>query len=204
LVAANGDIVLVRSAELHSIVSDPAKLRPSDTPQIAFAGRSNVGKSSLLNALAGRRKLAFTSATPGKTRQILYYLLNDSFLFVDLPGYGYAKVSHKERAGYKTLVERYFERGGNVRGCVLLLDPRRPIGEQEISFVSYLKSRNVEPIVVLTKWDKIGVAHRAPTRADRLREFADEVRNLVCASAKNREGIEDLWKVIERCLNLEP
>lgn len=192
-----GKAMLVKTAMLHSVVAEPSAVRPLDLPQVAFAGRSNVGKSSLINALLGRKKLALTSSTPGKTRKIFFYLVNNSVLFVDLPGYGYARVSRKERARFRPLVERYFEGGGNIRACVLLLDPRRPVGEDEILFVHYLNEMGIPPVVVLTKWDKVKPSQRMPTLTARIGEFAGKVRRVWCSSATTRDGVKELWDELD-------
>jgi len=124
-------------------------------PQIAFAGRSNVGKSSLLNKLVGQRKMAKVSGTPGKTRSINFFSINNRFYFVDLPGYGYAKVSRKERESWGKLIETYLTESEQLVGMVLLLDCRREPSEQDLMLAEWLAARKLPIIVALTKCDKI-------------------------------------------------
>jgi GTP-binding protein len=132
------------------------KLLPSDRrPQIAFAGRSNVGKSTLLNSLVGRRKLAKVSSTPGKTRSINFYLVNNRYYFVDLPGYGYAKVPEKVRLSWQKLVEDYLTGSPHLIGLILILDGRRELTPQDRQLVEWLSIRRLPVLAVVTKSDKL-------------------------------------------------
>ncbi|UCE24181.1 MAG: YihA family ribosome biogenesis GTP-binding protein [Candidatus Zixiibacteriota bacterium] len=132
-----------------------ALIPKDDRPQVAFAGRSNVGKSSLLNKLTGRKKLAKVSNTPGKTRSLNFYLVNDRFYFVDLPGYGYARVSKTERAGWARLIDEYLERSERLAGMVVLLDCRREPNEQDVQLLSWLSEKELPGIAIVTKADKL-------------------------------------------------
>ncbi|HEX2896955.1 MAG TPA: ribosome biogenesis GTP-binding protein YihA/YsxC [candidate division Zixibacteria bacterium] len=127
-----------------------------DRPQIAFAGRSNVGKSSLLNKLVGERKIAKVSADPGKTRSINFFSVNNRFYFVDLPGYGYAKVSKAERESWGKLIESYLTESDRLIGLVLLLDCRREPTAQDLMLTEWLEKRKLPVIIALTKCDKLG------------------------------------------------
>ncbi len=187
----------ITRAELEAIAASRKQFPETALPEIAFAGRSNVGKSTLVNALAGRKRLAYTSATPGKTRQVIFFRINDAFYFVDLPGYGYAKVSLEERQQFKTLVEGYFTAGRRLAACVLLLDPRRPVGEEEVAFIRYLRDLTIPPIVVFTKWDRVKPAQRNQLLRQRQTEFAGSVKKVFCVGARTSEGIEALWKELE-------
>jgi len=124
-------------------------------PQIAFAGRSNVGKSSLLNRVVGRKKMAKVSSTPGKTRSLNFFLINRNYYLVDLPGYGYAKVSRTVRESWGKLVEGYLEKGPDLIGLVLLLDSRRDPTDEDRQLLGWLAARKLPAIVALTKTDKI-------------------------------------------------
>ncbi|MDH3891157.1 MAG: ribosome biogenesis GTP-binding protein YihA/YsxC [candidate division Zixibacteria bacterium] len=124
-------------------------------PQIAFAGRSNVGKSTLLNHLVGQRKMAKVSNTPGKTRSLNFFLINDRFNFVDLPGYGYAKVSKTERASWARLIEGYLKTSKQLSGLVFLLDCRRDPSEDDFQMLDWLADNQLPSIVVVTKTDKL-------------------------------------------------
>ena len=137
---------------------------PSDgRPEVAFAGRSNVGKSSLLNALAGRRALARTSRTPGKTREFNHYLVNESLYFVDLPGFGYAKVSKRERAHWARLIERYIAERDMLRLIVHLVDSRHEPGALDRSFIEFMRGSDVPYAIALTKCDKLSGNDRVKT-----------------------------------------
>ncbi|HVP07033.1 MAG TPA: ribosome biogenesis GTP-binding protein YihA/YsxC [Candidatus Acidoferrum sp.] len=129
---------------------------PQDTrPQVALAGRSNVGKSSLLNRLVGQKKLAKVSSTPGKTRSLNFFLINDRYYLVDLPGYGYAKVSRSVKDTWGKMIEDYLLHGENLAGLVLLLDCRRDAGEDDLKLLHWLSERQLPALIVVTKADKI-------------------------------------------------
>ena len=124
-------------------------------PQIAFAGRSNVGKSTLLNELVGRKNLAIVSKTPGRTRMINFFLIDERYFLVDLPGYGYARVPEKMKIGWGKAVEAYLNGVKNLKGLILLLDCRRDITDYDRMLVDYLDDRRINYIIVLTKGDKL-------------------------------------------------
>lgn len=127
-----------------------------EKPQIALAGRSNVGKSSLLNKLVGQRKMAKVSAAPGKTRSITFFTVNNQFYFVDLPGYGYSQVSKAERKSWRKLIENYLTESERLIGLVLLLDSRREPTDQDLMLAEWLEQRKLPVIIALTKCDKLG------------------------------------------------
>ncbi len=171
-------------------------------PQIAFAGRSNVGKSTLLNSLVGRKRLARVSATPGKTRSVNFFLVNDKFYFVDLPGYGYAKVGKKVRESWRQLMEDYLTCSPHLVGLILLLDCRRDLTDEDTRLVVWLADRGLPVLAVVTKSDKLShdkvkqkvkkiqsqlgvaaIAFSALTGAGK-RELLDSIRNLVAEHSK--------------------
>ncbi len=131
------------------------KIPRDPRPQIAFAGRSNVGKSTLLNSLVGQRKMARVSNTPGKTRSLNFFLINDRFNFVDLPGYGYAKVSKAERASWAKLIEGYLKTSEQLVGLVLLLDCRRDPNDDDLQMLEWLGESRLPTLIVVTKTDKL-------------------------------------------------
>lgn len=166
-------------------------------PQVAFAGRSNVGKSSLLNALAGHRQLARVSKTPGRTRGIAFFEIERKFAFVDLPGYGYAKVSREERKAWKVLVEGYFSSCRLLRKVYLLVDARRGPEEEERMLSEYLAEHGIPCRWVGTKVDTVKAGERAAVVA-RFSGPAWMERGgpPALVSARTREGIDALWKDI--------
>jgi GTP-binding protein len=173
-------------------------------PEVAFAGRSNVGKSSLINRLLGRRALARTSGTPGRTRTINFYAVNDAFLCVDLPGYGYAKVSRSLQESWWTLVEEYLAHRVPLRGVVHLMDARHQPTDQDRGLRDFLVSVRVPCLHVLTKADKVPRGQRRAALS-----AAEQMLGLVSSgtiffSATTGEGIPDLWRAVEVMLAAPP
>lgn len=162
--------------------------------QIALAGRSNVGKSSLINALAGRKKLAKVSSTPGKTRSVNYYLVEPhGFYLVDLPGYGYARASHAEREKWAKLLERYLSGCSSLKALALLLDCRLPPQKLDLNLASYARVCRLPLLPVLTKADKCNQRERAA----RQKEWQDLLGSRpVLTSSSSRLGMEELWQAL--------
>ena len=166
-------------------------------PQVAFAGRSNVGKSSLLNALTGQRRLARVSKTPGRTRGIAFFEIEGKFAFVDLPGYGYAKVSRDEREAWKSLVEGYFSNCRLLKKVYLLVDARRGPGEEERMLSDYLAERRIPCRWVGTKADTLKSGERAAALARfSVPGLHERGGAPAMVSIRTREGIDALWKDI--------
>lgn len=166
-------------------------------PQVAFAGRSNVGKSSLLNALVGSAGLARVSRTPGRTRGIAFFEVEGRYAFADLPGYGYAKVSREEREAWKGLVEGYFDSCRRLRRVYLLVDVRRGPGEEERSLAAYLAERRIPHRWVGTKADKLTPRERRDAEARfAAGEGLETAGTPVFVSARTKEGIDRLWRDI--------
>ncbi len=168
--------------------------------EVAFLGRSNVGKSSLLNALVQRKKLARISSAPGKTRLIHFYRVERPGLeinLVDLPGYGYAKVSKAERKRWQGLVESYLEGRPTLRAAVLLQDLRRDLSEDETLLIDWLEEREVPVVLAITKVDKL----KPMRRKARLNELKKSIElsktRVIATSAEKRIGIDDLWRAID-------
>lgn len=171
-------------------------------PEVAFAGRSNVGKSSLLNRLLGRKKLAHISSTPGRTRGLNYYLINSRFYFVDLPGYGYAKVSKTERRSWAKLLEGYLRHASGAGQVVQLVDGKVGATALDVQAIEYLDSLGVHPIVVATKVDRVPASRRhAMLRGLREDLGLDEGDPVIAFSARTGEGVKELWKGIEHYLD---
>lgn len=148
-------MIEIKKAELVAVTADPKQYPPDELYEIAFAGRSNVGKSSLLNLLTSRKKLARVSQSPGKTRTINFYEINDCFRIVDLPGYGYAKVSKSVSESWGKMMERYFETRQGLLKVIQLVDIRHEPSKQDVQMYDYLKHYGLDGIVVATKADKI-------------------------------------------------
>ena len=166
-------------------------------PEIAFAGRSNVGKSSLINSLLGRHRLAKISSTPGKTRTLNYYLVNRAFYFVDLPGYGYAKVSKEERSRWQQLVEPYLLDRHSLCGVVQLIDLRHEPMTSDRELWDWLGFHERPALIALTKADKLARA-KAQASFSRARQILDaDERSLVKFSAKTHQGRDAVWRWIE-------
>ena len=176
------------------------QLRESDLPEIAFSGRSNVGKSSLLNRLLGRKSLARVSAAPGKTVTVNFFRL-ENCRFVDLPGYGYAKVSHSEKQRWADLMEGYFQSGRDLRLVVQLVDMRHPMSEQDAQMLSFLCQSGTPCAVALTKSDKLNKTERETmfmTHCEAITKLGPIP--VVPFSATKGEGAEELRRIIERAL----
>jgi len=191
--------VKVRSAELVISCSHPSQFPDLGLPEVAFLGRSNVGKSSLLNALSQRKKLARTSSTPGKTRLIHFFRVeigSSELVLVDLPGYGWAKVSKKERKGWQTLIESYLGERAELRAALLLQDLRREISEDETLLLDWLAERGRPGMLVLTKCDKLKPMRRKERIRKLRKELAGRVEEVVATSSQSRDGLDDLWKQI--------
>ena len=183
-------------AEFERSVGVSAQLTPSDLPEIAFSGRSNVGKSSLINRVLGRKALARTSATPGKTATINFYRLPVMRL-VDLPGYGYARVSGSEKRRWSELIEGYFDDDRDLRLVLQLLDIRHAPSRDDIQMLDYMVERQIPFIAVLTKADKLNKTQRAERLAAFERELSDyEGVTVVPFSATTGEGAETLREIL--------
>jgi GTP-binding protein len=187
----------ILEAELLASAPRIDKLPPSGLPEIAFLGRSNVGKSSLLNALARRKKLARTSSTPGKTRELVLFRIRTDrgdVGFVDLPGYGWARVSRKEREGWQKLVEGYLARRSELRLAILLQDVRRDWSEDESLLLEWLAQRKVPGRVVLTKTDKLKLMKRKERIRILTRAIGDGFGKPISTSSQKGEGLDLVWR----------
>lgn len=184
-------------AELIASAPNVAKLPPSGLPEVAFLGRSNVGKSSLLNALARRKKLARTSSTPGKTRDIVLFRVRTEWGtigLVDLPGYGWAKVSRKERESWQRVVEDYLAKREELRLGILLQDIRRSWSEDESLLLEWLAEQSVPGRVVLTKTDKLKLMKRKERIRKLSAEIGDAFGKPIATSSQSGAGLELVWK----------
>lgn len=188
--------MLIKSAEFVISAVRPQQYPAEELPEFAFAGRSNVGKSSLINTLVSRRKLVQTSSTPGKTRLINFFRVNDALMFVDLPGYGYARVSEAERRKWRPMIEQYLSRRESLKAVVLILDIRRTPSEEDAQLLNWLARREIAAVLVVTKTDKLSKT----TQAKQLKVIAGALETdpdeLVLFSAKSRQGRDVLWRTL--------
>lgn len=173
-----------------------------DYPEIAFLGRSNVGKSSALNVLVRRKSIAKISSTPGKTQMINYFRINRRFYFVDLPGYGYARVPREIQETWGRCITQYLVGSRHLKGVVVLVDGRHPPGKLDLEMARWLKSHDIAPVWLITKIDKINRGDRSKAlRALRRALELDADEPLYPFSAKTGEGRESVWQVIEDLLS---
>ena len=187
----------ILSAKYITSVANIKQIPSHDYPEIAFAGRSNVGKSSLINCLINRKKLALISSSPGKTRKINYYNINEKLFFVDLPGYGYAKVSKKERKSWKLLIESYIPTSPHLKGIVQIIDSRIGPTDLDLEMISWLTYLQKPTIVVATKIDKLPkskITQYLIKYSNKLEIMG--VSELVPFSAVTKQGRNEIWKAI--------
>jgi GTP-binding protein len=187
----------VTSTEFLKSATEPSQYPEESIPEIAFAGRSNVGKSSLINSLLNRKRLARTSTVPGKTRLINFFKINDRLCFVDLPGYGYAKVPLSVKKTWGPMVERYLKERKNLRLVILILDIRREPSGDDLALVDWLQHYNVNFLYVLTKMDKLSknqVTVRCRKIMEHLKPTHDE--SVILFSSKTGYGKDNVWKKI--------
>lgn len=182
----------VARAEFFAAATEPGRFPPARHPEVAFAGRSNVGKSSAINRLLGRRGLARTSSTPGRTQQLNFFAIDDRLVFVDLPGYGYARVSQAARAAWRPLVESYLTKRAALAGIVLLVDIRRGLEDEEHALLEFVAAHDIPALVLATKVDKLGRGERV--RAERA--LAIGRVPVVPFSAVTGEGVDEVWRGI--------
>lgn len=192
--------MMITSAEFVRSVVKVEDLPKDNFPEIAFVGRSNVGKSSLLNALM-KKKLAYTSATPGKTREINYFRINQKFYFVDLPGYGYAKVSKAEHARWKELLEAYLQNRPQLKLCLLLIDARHPTMENDKQMAEFLYFYGRRFAIVLTKMDKLKKQAERKNSLTVCASFFSNYEFIHSVSAPRGEGVLDLIKHLSSYLS---
>ncbi len=186
----------INSAEFVKNALRPSDFPRENLPEIAFVGRSNVGKSSLINALVKQRRLALTSSTPGKTRSIVFFKINSKLFFVDLPGYGYARVSRGLREAWRPLVEDYFKTRENLRAVVVILDIRREPSSGDKDLLDWLKTLKISRVIVLTKVDKVSRNERERQKKAIGESLGVEKEGLILFSGLTGEGKGELWKAI--------
>ncbi len=188
----------IKNVELSMVCGITSKLPEMDKVEIAFAGKSNVGKSSLINALVNRKALARTSSTPGKTQTINFYTINDIMYLVDLPGYGYAKVSEKEKEQWGKLIERYLNTSKQLRAVFLLIDIRHEPSANDRMMYEWIVAQGYQPIIIATKLDKL--------KRSQVQKHVKMVKEglkllpgttVIPFSSETKQGREEIWELIE-------
>lgn len=193
--------MIIKSAEFIMSNTNVAKCPGRRIPEYAFIGRSNVGKSSLINMLTNHKKLAKTSGTPGKTQLINHFIINDSWYLVDLPGYGYAKVSKKMRAGFSRIIKEYLKKREQLQCLFVLIDSRLEPQSSDLEFMEYLALNNIPFVMVFTKTDKLKPAELTNNISDyknTMLEFWEELPEMYITSATKKTGRDELLGFIAR------
>jgi GTP-binding protein len=186
----------INSSRYFKSFADSANIPQNNIPQIAFAGRSNVGKSSVLNTLTNKKNLAKISSTPGKTRLLNFFLINDKIYFVDLPGYGYARRSKSTQRRWKHLIEGYLKNSQNLKGVVQIIDIRHPPFESDLQLLEWLDFYNIKSLVVLTKADKLSRSNVVLNQKKTAQELQKKLDSIVAFSAKTKDGKNEVLKWI--------
>ncbi len=190
-------------SDLHAIAALPKQYPQDDLPEIAFAGRSNVGKSSFINSMINRANLARTSGKPGKTRTINFYIINDEFRLVDLPGYGYAKVSMSERKKWGDIIEKYLRNRENLKEVVLIVDIRHEPTAQDVMMYNWIKSFGYRGFVIATKADKISKGNwQKHTKIIREKLEIKDLNLVIPYSAEKKLNVDKMWEVFEPILGI--
>jgi GTP-binding protein len=195
--AKTADPLVIRSLEFLGGMAAAGTWRPDSTlPEVAFAGRSNVGKSSLINKLVHRKKFARVSNTPGRTREINFFEVNETFVLADLPGYGYARVSKERKAAWRPLIEGYLRGSRALRGIVQLLDARHKLSVDDRQMLDFLAHLQTPTIIVATKIDKVPAAKRAKRMEELAREAGVDLDQVIPFSAVSGTGRDELAEAI--------
>lgn len=193
--------MIIRKVELETVCGITSKLPDNEHPEFAFAGKSNVGKSSLINALMNRKSFARTSSQPGKTQTINFYNINDEMYYVDLPGYGYAKVSVEVKAKWGKMIERYLQKSPMLKCVFLLIDIRHEPSDNDKLMYEWILSNGYHPVIIATKLDKL--------KRSQVQKHVKMVRQglgmekdgiIIPFSAETKQGREEIWALIEKVL----
>lgn len=193
--------MVIKNVSLETVIGVTSKIPQNTMPEIAFAGKSNVGKSSLINALMNRKSLARTSAQPGKTQTINFYNINDALYFVDLPGYGYAKVSYQEKEKWGKMIENYLRQSKVLKAVFLLVDIRHDPSANDKIMYEWILSNGFHPIIIATKADKINCSQlQKQLKAVRQGLNVDKDTIVIPFSAQTKQGREEIYKLIDHMI----
>jgi GTP-binding protein len=187
----------VLAAEFIKSATKPSEYPAGNFPEVAIAGKSNVGKSSLINTLVNRKNLARTSSSPGRTQSLNFFRVNDKLSLVDLPGYGYAKVALETRKSWKPMVESYLQVREEIRLVILIMDARRGASPDDLDLLDWLDHHRIPSLIVFTKADKLSQLERARQRKNLAENSLLAGRTHLFFSAQTGEGKEELWKKIQ-------
>ncbi len=194
-----GEGMIIKEVSLETVCGITSKLPENTKPEIALAGKSNVGKSSLINALINRKALARTSSQPGKTQTINFYNVNQAFYYVDLPGYGYAKVAKTEKEKWGRMIENYLKKSEQLQAVFLLVDIRHAPSENDRVMYNWILENGFHPIVIATKLDKIKrsqITKQLKLIREGLQVEPDTI--LIPFSAETKQGREEIWELVEQ------
>lgn len=196
--------MIIKNVLLETVCGITSKLPENEHIEFAFAGKSNVGKSSLINGLMNRKSLARTSAQPGKTQTINFYHINDQMYFVDLPGYGYAKVSESEKAKWGKMIENYLHSSKKLKAVFLLIDIRHEPSENDRVMYEWILKQGFEPIIIATKLDKIKRS-QVQKHVKMVKEGLKVVKNttVIPYSALTKQGREEIYDLLDTYLKME-
>lgn len=196
--------MIIKNVNLETVCGITSKLPENEHMEFAFAGKSNVGKSSLINGLMNRKSLARTSAQPGKTQTINFYNINDQMYFVDLPGYGYAKVSETEKAKWGKMIENYLHKSRQLKAVFLLIDIRHEPSGNDRMMYDWILNQGFEPIIIATKLDKINRS-QVQKHIKMVKERLKVVKNTIVIpySAQTKQGREEIYELLDSYLESE-
>lgn len=195
--------MVIKNVSLETVCGITSKIPDNQLPEIAFAGKSNVGKSSLINGLMNRKSLARTSSQPGKTQTINFYNINDAMYLVDLPGYGYAKVSESERAKWGKMIENYLHTSKQLKAVFLLIDIRHTPGANDKTMYDWIVYQGYQPIIIATKLDKL--------KRSQVQKALKEVRSglglkgtdiVIPFSAETKQGRDEIWALMDELIGV--
>ena len=194
--------MVIKSVNLETVCGTTSTLPKTELPEFAFAGKSNVGKSSLINALMNRKSYARISAQPGKTQTINFYNINEEFYYVDLPGYGYARVSEEIKEKWGKMIERYLHQSKQLRVVFLLIDIRHDPSANDKQMYDWIVHQGFEPVIIATKLDKIKRS-QVQKQLKAIRTSLNTKATIIPFSAETKQGREEIWDFLENILQIE-